>query len=139
MEQGRPVDYSGMSYEKLTGGSGIQWPCNEEYPDGRERLYTDSHFPTTVDECESFGHDLFTGTIISPEAYKAMNPNGRAILKACHYTPPDETTDEDYPFRLVTGRVFAQFHSALHRAYYDFHADSPPYSSNQDGSLEGAP
>ncbi len=24
---GRPCDYSGLSYEKLRGGSGIQWPC----------------------------------------------------------------------------------------------------------------
>ena len=26
--RGRLCDYSGLSYEKLTGGSGIQWPCD---------------------------------------------------------------------------------------------------------------
>jgi hypothetical protein len=37
--KGRPCDYTGMSYESLTGGSGIQWPCNAETsPNGTERL-----------------------------------------------------------------------------------------------------
>src|SRR4051812_12723681 len=35
---GRPCDYSGLTYDKLRGGSGIQWPCNDDFPDGRERL-----------------------------------------------------------------------------------------------------
>src|SRR5205085_9464611 len=56
--KGRPCDYSGLSYEKLSKGSGIQWPCNEEYPDGKERLYTDGKFNTAYDECEGFTHDL---------------------------------------------------------------------------------
>src|SRR5581483_9603786 len=47
--KGRPCDYSGMSYNKLTGGSGIQWPCNEEYPEGRTQLYTDGVFNTDAD------------------------------------------------------------------------------------------
>ncbi|MGY1608441.1 molybdopterin-dependent oxidoreductase [Geodermatophilus sp. SYSU D00700] len=34
--RGRPCDYTGLSYDKLRGGSGIQWPCNEEHPDGSE-------------------------------------------------------------------------------------------------------
>jgi predicted molibdopterin-dependent oxidoreductase YjgC len=36
---GRPCDYTGLTYDKLRGGSGIQWPCNAEHPDGTERLY----------------------------------------------------------------------------------------------------
>ena len=31
---------------ELTGGSGIQWPCNDQYPEGKERLYTDGVFST---------------------------------------------------------------------------------------------
>ena len=34
--RGRPCDYTGLSYDKLRGGSGIQWPCNDEAP-GRHR------------------------------------------------------------------------------------------------------
>src|SRR5204863_123009 len=50
--RGRPCDYSGMSYEKLSGSPGIQWPCKEEYPNGKERLYTDGIFNTGYDICE---------------------------------------------------------------------------------------
>jgi ferredoxin-nitrate reductase len=39
--RGRPCDYTGITYEKLRGGSGVQWPCNEEHPEGAERLYAD--------------------------------------------------------------------------------------------------
>ncbi|GAA6058407.1 hypothetical protein JCM3770_005207 [Rhodotorula araucariae] len=109
--KGRPCDYSGLSYDKLTGGSGVQWPCNEEHPDGCERLYTDFQFPTTLEMVESYGHDLFTGTVISPEKFKAMNPNGRAIIKACHYHPQEEFTTDEYPYRLITGRVVHHFHT----------------------------
>ena len=36
-------------YAKLSGGSGVQWPCNTEHPEGAERLYTDLVFPTGAD------------------------------------------------------------------------------------------
>ncbi|MEJ7743842.1 MAG: molybdopterin-dependent oxidoreductase [Nocardioidaceae bacterium] len=42
--RGRPCDYTGMSYDKLRGGSGIQWPCNAEHPDGSERISVDGQF-----------------------------------------------------------------------------------------------
>ena len=42
--RGRPCDYTGLTYDKLRGGSGIQWPCNDEHPDGTERLYADGRF-----------------------------------------------------------------------------------------------
>jgi anaerobic selenocysteine-containing dehydrogenase len=58
---GRPVDYTGLSYDKLRGPSGIQWPVNDDQPDGTERLYGDGTFPTDTDTCETFGHDLLTG------------------------------------------------------------------------------
>src|ERR671939_1774704 len=38
MTRGRPCDYTGLSYDKLRGGSGIQWPCNDDAPGGTERL-----------------------------------------------------------------------------------------------------
>lgn len=122
----------------------MQWPCNEQFPDGRERLYTDWIFPTTLADVESYGHDLYTGTTISPEAYKAMNPNGRAILKACHFSPQDESADEDYPFLLLTGRVFAQFHSTNHLYTFLFYSPAltpllPINSSHEDRPFEGAP
>ena len=104
-------DYSGMSYQKLSAGSGIQWPCNEERPEGTQRLYTDFVFPTSADRCETFGHDIETGAARTPEEYKANDPQGRAVLKAAHYSPPLEAPDEKYPFWLTTGRVVYHWHT----------------------------
>jgi ferredoxin-nitrate reductase len=109
--RGRPCDYTGLSYQKLSEGSGIPWPCNEQYPDGEPRSYKSLIFPTDADYCETFGHDLTTGGVVSPEKYRASNPAGRAILKAAKYLPPTEQTDKHYPFFLTTGRVVHQFHT----------------------------
>lgn len=108
---GRPCDYTGLSYELLTGGSGIQWPCNERNPRGTERLYSDGVFPTDIEYCESFGHDPETGAPYTKAEYESMNPAGRAILKACHYSPPMEAPSEEYPLRLSTGRKVHHFHT----------------------------
>ena len=108
---GKLVDYTGITYEKLTGGSGIQWPCNEDHPDGTERLYGDSNFRTYPDLCENYGHDLVTGAVISPQEYKAGGYNGKAILKEADYQPPHELPDEEYPLCLTTGRVVYHFHT----------------------------
>ena len=104
-------DYSGLSYARLSEGSGIQWPCNEEHPDGTERLYTDFHFKTSAKECETYGHDIETGAARTPQEYEAHDPKGRAILKAADYTPPLEQPDDKYPFWLTTGRVVYHWHT----------------------------
>jgi anaerobic selenocysteine-containing dehydrogenase len=109
--RGRPCDYSGLTYEKLSQGSGVQWPCDEAHPDGCERLYTDGVFNTGADFCEIYGHDLETGGAITPEKYRASDPKGRAIIKAADYAPPPEEPDEAYPFRLTTGRVVYHWHT----------------------------
>ncbi len=109
--KGMPCDYSGLSYAKLSARSGIQWPCNEPYPEGKERLYDDFRFPTGYDDCGDFGHDLETGGHILPVDYKANDPAGRAWLKPAEYHPPHEEPDEDYPFALTTGRIVYHFHT----------------------------
>jgi anaerobic selenocysteine-containing dehydrogenase len=53
---GRPCDYTGLSYAKLSAGSGIQWPCNDSAPHGTARLYTDGRFNTSAEYCELYGH-----------------------------------------------------------------------------------
>lgn len=109
--RGWPCDYSGLTYAKLTGGSGVQWPCNDEHPDGAERLYTDFVFNTSADVCRTYGHDLETGAAITAEQYRAEDPAGRAVLKSAEYHPPVEEPDDDYPFWLTTGRVVYHFHT----------------------------
>jgi anaerobic selenocysteine-containing dehydrogenase len=109
--RGRPCDYSGLTYAKLTGGSGIPWPCNEAHPNGSERYYAGLDFASDPDYCESYGHDLLTGAAVTAEAYRAREPNGRAFLRAAEYISPTEEPDEAYPFFLTTGRVVYHFHT----------------------------
>ena len=109
--RGRPCDYTGITYEKLRGASGIQWPCNDEHPDGTERLYAEGDFNTQTDYCENYGHDLLTGATLSEADHKALSPDGRAILKTAEYLPPHEEPGEEYPFRYATGRTIYHFHT----------------------------
>ena len=109
--KGRPCDYSAMSYDKLRGGSGIQWPCNDAHPGGLERLYADGQFPSDTDYCESFGQDLLLGSSTSQDQHKAIRPAGRAFLRAAAYQPPHEPTSKDYPLQLTTGRTVYHFHT----------------------------
>jgi len=108
---GRPCDYSGLSYAKLRGKSGIQWPCNDEHPDGTERIYVDGEFWSSPPYCESYGKDLLTGAPLDPVEYKAMNPSGKAVLKAAEYLPAHEPTTPEYPYLLTTGRTLYHFHT----------------------------
>ncbi len=108
---GRPCDYTGISYDRLRGSSGIQWPCTTEHPGGTERLYTDGTFFSDPDYCESYGKDLVTGTPLEPAEYRALNPDAKAIIKAAEYFPAHETPDEQYPFALITGRTLYHFHT----------------------------
>ncbi len=109
--KGTVCDYSGLSYARLASRSGIQWPCNDEHPEGTERLYTDLRFKTTPEECGDYGHDLITGANITEDEFRARNPSGRAILKAAEYVPPFELPDSDYPLWVTTGRIVYHFHT----------------------------
>jgi anaerobic selenocysteine-containing dehydrogenase len=109
--KGKICDYSGLSYEKLSGGSGIQWPCNEENPDGKARLYSDGVFNTAADISEDYGHDLATGALVPPDKYRSGDPRGKAMLKPADYEPPLEEPDDEYPFWFTTGRVVYHFHT----------------------------
>ena len=40
-----------------------------------------------------------------------MNPDGRAILKSCHYRVPYDGVSEEYPYHLTTGRNHLHFHT----------------------------
>ncbi|MEU6619704.1 nitrate reductase [Streptomyces litmocidini] len=108
---GRPCDYTGLTYERLRGGTGIQWPCNEDAPDGTERLYTEGIGWAHPDVCESYGKDLVTGASVEVVEYRSLNPDGKAVVKAAEYLPPHEDTSEEYPLQLTTGRTLYHFHT----------------------------
>lgn len=106
---GRPCDYSGLTYARLSEEGGIRWPCSERCPEGSPRLYADGVFNTAADRCQSYGHDLLTGAAVPAAEYCARDPQGRALLKPAGYVPPLEVPDEEYPLWLVTGRVVYQW------------------------------
>jgi len=109
--RGRPCDYSGLTYDKLRGGPGVQWPCTDEAPDGTERLYIDHDFPTYHEQCENYGHNLATGAAVTAIDHAAERFDGRARLKAADWIPPTEAPDEAYPISLLTGRTVYHFHT----------------------------
>jgi anaerobic selenocysteine-containing dehydrogenase len=109
--RGRPCDYSGLTYEKLRGGSGMQWPCTADAPGGTERLYADGVFNTDSDYTEDFGHDLATGATVSESEHRAKQPAGRAFLRAAAYQPSAETPSAERPLLLTTGRSLYHFHT----------------------------
>jgi predicted molibdopterin-dependent oxidoreductase YjgC len=109
--RGRPCDYTGITYERLRRKHDLQWPCNEQRPDGTERLYANADFWARQDECESYGRDMLTGAALEPVEYRALNPEGKAILKAADYVPPHEGPDGERGFLLNTGRTIYHFHT----------------------------
>ncbi len=145
MTRGRPCDYSGLSYAKLRGSSGIQWPCNDEHPEGAERLYTDHRFNTATDVCEDYGHDLLTGAAFERRDHAALQAGGRAILKAAHYVLPTELPSPEYPFQLTTGRTVYHWHTRtktgrapqLQRAAPDAWVEISPADAERLGIEEG--
>ncbi len=143
--RGRPCDYSGLSYARLSAGSGIQYPCTEARPDGTPRIYTDGIFHTAADDCETYGSDVNTGALVTAQEYRLSDPKGRAKLLASAYEPPSESPDAAYPFWLTTGRVVYQFHTrtktgrspALRAAAPDAFVEMSPEDARRLGIAEG--
>jgi ferredoxin-nitrate reductase len=143
--RGRPCDYTGLSYDKLRGSSGVQWPCNRANPDGTERLYADGTFNTETDYCETYGRDLLTGAESTEMEHSALAPAGRAFLLAAEYQPPHEEPKEEYPFSYTTGRTIYHFHTRtktarapqLQNAASDVWAELSPADAESLGVGEG--
>jgi anaerobic selenocysteine-containing dehydrogenase len=144
---GRPCDYTGITYDLLRERGGIQWPCTADAPEGTERLYTDRRFWAAPDACESYGRDLITGASVEATEYRALNPDGRAVIKAAEYLPPHEDVSDEYPMQLSTGRTIYHFHTRtktarapeLNAAAPDVWAEIHPDDAGRLGVLDGDP
>ena len=78
---GGPVDYAGITWERLRDQDGVFWPCPTEDHPGTPMLHT-----------RAFGH-----------------PDGRARLARVDPAPPPEPTTPDRPLVLTTGRVLHHY------------------------------
>jgi assimilatory nitrate reductase catalytic subunit len=85
VSKGRLCDYSGMTYELLEEKGGLQWPCNEAFPQGSPRLYT--------------------------KEIPFRTANGKANLIVAHWEPMSEDISKDFPVILNTGRTVEQWHT----------------------------
>ena len=85
VSKGRLCDYSGITYELLEEHGGIQWPCNEQFPLGTKRLYS--------------------------EDIAFRTPDQKANLICADWFPMSEPVREEFPLILNTGRTVEQWHT----------------------------
>jgi ferredoxin-nitrate reductase len=112
VSRGTIPDYSGMTYAKLLERGGIQWPCNDDHPDGVTRFYTKPYFPTKWQVSEVYEKDLETGHEHTQREYREKrDPKGRAILIAAEFHEPVEAPDRKYPFTAISGRQVYHWHT----------------------------
>jgi len=138
VSKGRPCDYSGMSYELILEMGAVRWPCNESYPRGCERLYEDLKFWTDIDACETYGADFLTGSKLTRDAYRRVDPKGKAFLKPVHWRPQPNPVSQEFPFMLMTGRVVYHFHTRTKTGrsrVLNQHAPHPYVEINPDDAM----
>jgi len=116
---GGTADYSAISHQRLRAGEELFWPCGEGRRAGTPRL---------------FGERFHTA-------------DGRARFVAVDYQGAAEEPDADYPYRLTTGRVLAQYQSgaqtrrveSLRKAapepFVELHADLASAHGIAEGTL----
>ncbi|RZV42757.1 MAG: formate dehydrogenase subunit alpha [Acidimicrobiales bacterium] len=71
--------FTNVSFDALDKAGSIQWPCNDEHPDGTPVMHT-----------EEFVH-------------------GKGIFKVTEYVPTKEKTNRKFPLILTTGRILSQY------------------------------
>jgi ferredoxin-nitrate reductase len=89
LTRGRPCDMYGITSSRLNDGATLQWPCPDAYHYGTKRRYLDQTFPTT---------------------------DGKAVFLPRDHRDPFEPTDDDFPFVLTTGRIYAHWHTLTRTA-----------------------
>ncbi len=73
--------FAGVSYEKIDRLGSIQWPCNDETPEGTPIMHT-----------EQFLRD-----------------NGKGLFMLTEYVPTIEKITPKFPLILTTGRILSQY------------------------------
>jgi len=71
--------FNGVSYERLDELGSIQWPCNEDAPNGTPMMHVDE--------------------FVRGKGYFAPTP----------YVPTDERSNSKFPLLLTTGRILSQY------------------------------
>ncbi len=73
--------FNGVSYEKITELGSIQWPCNDETPEGTPIMHKDEF----------------------------MRDNGKGLFMLTEYVATREKITQKFPLILTTGRILSQY------------------------------
>jgi len=73
--------FTGVSYEKIDRLGSVQWPCNDEAPEGTPIMHTE-HF---------------------------LRDNGKGLFMLTEFVPTAERVTGKYPLILTTGRILSQY------------------------------
>jgi formate dehydrogenase major subunit len=73
--------FSGVSYEKIDRLGSVQWPCNDEAPEGTPIMHTE-HF---------------------------LRDNGKGLFMLTEFVATAERVTGKYPLILTTGRILSQY------------------------------
>jgi len=71
--------FAGVSYEKIERLGSIQWPCNDEAPEGTPTMHVEEFV------------------------------RGKGFFAITGFIPTDERTTRKYPLLLTTGRILSQY------------------------------
>ena len=106
--------FAGVSYDKLERAGSLQWPCNDEAPEGTPTMHVDAF----------------------------VRGKGRFLIT--QYVPTDEKVTRRFPLLLTTGRVLSQYNvgaQTRRTANTDFCAadllEIHPHDAEERGIREG--
>jgi formate dehydrogenase major subunit len=111
--------HAGMAWERLEELGGIQWPCPHESHPGTQFLHT-----------RLWSED-------------AQEQGAKALFSIVLYEPPVDELDEDYPFRLTTGRLLDSYNTGVQTGEYtsplrrEETLDMSPEDADRLGMAEG--
>ncbi|MCT2590329.1 molybdopterin oxidoreductase family protein [Streptomyces sp. N2-109] len=134
------ADYSGITYRRIAEGDGLFWPCPETPVTG-----VPAHGAAAAPD----GAGATAGHQGTPRLFleRFATADGRARFAPVTHRPAAEEPDADYPVRLTTGRVMAQYQSGAQTRRIDSlnnAAPGPfvqlhPHLAERVGAVEGAP
>ena len=87
--------HTNMSWELIEERGGVQWPCNDEFPDGAQYLHA---------RLWEFDHPAKQGR--------------KAPLSVVLDEPPVDELTEEYPIRLTTGRRLDSYNTGVQSGGY---------------------
>lgn len=71
--------FTNVSFDALDAAGSIQWPCNDQHPDGTPVMHTEEFV------------------------------RGKGLFKVTEYVPTKEKTSRKFPLILTTGRILSQY------------------------------